>query len=136
MSLAPNGWERDAVEDFVTILGPLLAVIVVIAGAYATSKWIAGRRGGFSYGRHIQVLERAALAKDAWLMLVRVGGRTYLASAASGKVELIREMDEQELKRGDTPRPGTDFLSMFTKSMGRGKQPPEDSGREQDGTQP
>ncbi len=118
-------------EDAFSILTPLLAVAVVIAGAYWTTKWMAGRHGAYSSGRHIQVLERVMVAKDTYLALIRVGSQTHLASVSPGRVEWIREMDTAELAGIEAKRAGNDFLGMLVKAAGKGKTHPaqkEDGG--------
>ncbi len=124
-------------EDVYSILTPLLAVVVVIAGAYWTTKWMGRHHNAYSSGRQIQVLERVMLARDTYLALIRVGGKTHLASVGSGRVELLRELDPQELAAAEHKRPGSDFFGALTKAMGKGKQQPaqpENDGG-QDGTQ-
>ncbi len=125
-------------EDAISILTPLIAVAAVIAGAYWTAKWMSRRHGAISSGRHIQVLERVMLGRDACLALLRVGSSVYLASVSSGRVELVREVDPKELVAVDTKRAGNDFVGILTKALGKGRQQPasgEDGGG-QDGTQP
>lgn len=125
-------------EDTFSILTPLLAVVIVIAGAYWTAKWMGRHNNAYSSGRQIQVLERVMLARDTYLALIKVGGRTHLASVGSGRVELLRELEQQELTGVEAKRSGNDFFGALLKSMGKGKQPPvqSESGEEQDGTQP
>lgn len=124
-------------EDAFSILTPLLAVVIVIAGAYWTAKWMGKHHNAYSSGRQIQVLERVMLARDTYLALIRVGGKTHLASVGSGRVELLRELDQQELNGVEAKRPGNDFFGTLIKSMGKGKQPPIQPGSNegQDGTQ-
>jgi flagellar biosynthetic protein FliO len=125
-------------EDAFSILTPLLAVIIVIFGAYWTAKWMGRHHNAYSSGRQIQVLERVMLARDTYLALIKVGGRTHLMSVGAGRVELLRELEQQELAGVEAKRPGNDFFGTLIKSMGKGKQPPAQSGsgEGQDGTQP
>lgn len=122
-------------DETFTILMPFVAVTAVIACAYWATRWLAKSQGIRSTGRHIQVLERTMLSKDACLVLVRVGSKIYLASVSAGKVELVREMDSQELADSDVRRSGGDFFNLLTKSMSRGKQGQSRQGNEteQDG---
>jgi len=125
-------------EDIFSILTPLLAVAVVIAGAYWTTKWMGRHHNAYSSGRHIQVLERVMLARDTYLILARVGGKTYLVSVSPGRVEFVREVDQQELGDVESKRAGSDFFGTLLKAMGKGKQQPMQHGNddEQDGAQP
>ncbi len=122
-------------EDIFSAMMPLLAVMAVIAGAYFTTRWMGRHHNAYSSGRSIQVLERVMLARDTYLALVRVGDKTHLASIASGKVELLREVDPQELKGVEGKRPGNDFFGALTKAMGKGRQTPSqpDNDEGQDG---
>lgn len=122
-------------DSAISILSPLVAVAAVLACAYWTTRWLARRQGSHSSGRHIRVLERVMLGRDTCLALVRVCGTTYLASVSTGRVELIREVDEKELAAGDAMRAGNDFSGFLSRALGKGKQPPEsnENGGGQDG---
>lgn len=124
-------------EDIFSILTPLLAVVAVIAGAYWTARWMGRHHNTYSSGHQIQVLERVMLARDTYLALIRVGGKTHLISVGSGRVELLREVDQQELAGVEARRAGNDFLGTLAKAMGKGKQPIQPGNDDgQDGTQP
>lgn len=124
-------------DDMVAILMPLLAVAAVIAAAYLFTRWMARHQGAYSSGRHIQVVERVALAKDTYLALVRVGGRIYLASIGAGRVELIRQMDEEELPKMESLKAGNDFFGVLAKAVKGGKpQQPKAPDDDQGGVQP
>ena len=123
-------------DDMVAILMPLLAVAAVIAAAYLTTRWMARHQGAHSSGRHIQVVERVALAKDTYLALIRVGGKIYLASIGAGRVELIRQMDEEELPKMESQKAGGDFFKVLATAMkGNKPQQPKAPDDGQDGVQ-
>jgi flagellar biogenesis protein FliO len=101
------------------ILMPLFAVIAVIAGAYLTVKWAAKRRNAFSSGNYIRIIERVVLGKDAYLVIAKVGEKSYMLSMTSQRVDMLCELDPDSLKPVKNEPRDTDFLSLMTAAFGR-----------------
>ncbi len=110
--------------DIGSFLMPLFAVVMVIAAAYLTAKWVAGRHNAYSSGRHIKVVERVMLAKDAYLALVQVGSKSYLASVTLNRVEIIGEINGEDLVPTEPAHTGSDFFGILSDRIGKKKQNP------------
>ncbi len=120
-------------EDAISFLIPFFAVLAVIAGAYLTTRWIATRQGAHSSGHYIKVIDRVVLAKDTYIVLMRVGNKTYLTSVGVGRADVIAVIDEDELQ--PIERVPNDFFSVLSQRMGKQRQRALHSAedREQDG---
>ena len=95
------------------VLSMLAAVLLVLVGAYAFTRW-AGKNlaGGFTgvlggSGR-IEVLDRASLGKDQLLLVVRAGQRYLLLGSAPNGVTLLAELTQEEGENWKLPAPRTD----------------------------
>lgn len=116
----------EDMTEILSLLWPMLAIVVVIVGAYWATRFLASRRSFFPAGRRIQVLERMPMAKDASLALVRADDRTYLMSVGAGRVEMICDMD------APMPNSGAGkgyFASLVSEHMHHAK-PPATNGAE------
>ena len=86
--------------DLISLLGALVVIALVMAGAYAFTRW-AGTRlsGGLSFkpgGSRMKVLDRAALGKDQALLVVQAGERYLLLSSTATGVTLLAELTREE----------------------------------------
>lgn len=84
-------------SGFVSVLGSLLLVLALVAGAVYGFKVFAARRlvvGGKSKG--IQVLATRPLGPRQGLLLVEVGGLPLLLAQSEGMVNLIAEIRDAE----------------------------------------
>ena len=106
-------------EDIISIIMPLFAVVAVIAGAYIITKWVAKRHNNYSSGRHIKIIERVVLGKDTYLVIAKVGLKTYLLSMTSQRVEMLSELDEDKLPPIENEKQTPDFLSILTSALGK-----------------
>lgn len=104
--------------DIISLILPLFVVVFVIFLAYLTSKWIAKRQNIFSSGSVIKVIERAALGKDAYLLVVRVGEKTYLVSLSNGGVELLSELTGEIPENMPQRQERTDFAGILSSALG------------------
>lgn len=112
-------------EELNTVLsmaGTLILMVAVFAGAYFASKWFAKKynpSGGTAAG-NIEVLDRTALGKDQYLILVRVAGRVYLLGVASQQITKIEELDPENLRfQENTPKTAMDFGAMLKEAFGK-----------------
>lgn len=84
--------------SFLSVIGSLLVVLALVAGAVYLLKTLAGRRlmGGGAKGKGIQVLATRPLGPRQGLLLVEVGGLPLLLAQSEGMVNLITEIRDPE----------------------------------------
>lgn len=105
-------------EDSLSLVFPILIVILVILGAYYTTKWIAKKQNSFSSGKIIKVIERVMLSKDVFIAVVKVDTKVYLMSISSGKTELLTELPSKIIDNNNKPiGPTTDFKAILKSLM-------------------
>lgn len=65
---------------------------------YLTLKFGGGKLQGMQNGRYIKVYERTAISKENNLLVVQMGQKGYVLASANGKIEILKELDEDELR--------------------------------------
>lgn len=88
--------------------GLLAAVLLVLAGAYAFTRWAGKSLGGgfpglLSAAGRIEILDRASVARDQALLVVRAGERYFLLSSGPGGLTLLTELTQEEGERWKLP---------------------------------
>lgn len=83
--------------DVLTGVGTLALMVLVFAGAYWASRFLAARYQGTS-GKvgSLRVLEQTVLGKDSKLMLVQVDEKVYLLGVGAQSVTLLDSFPAQE----------------------------------------
>ncbi|MDP4087915.1 MAG: flagellar biosynthetic protein FliO [Bacillota bacterium] len=66
---------------------------------FLTLKLGSGKLQGIQKGRFIRVHERTSLSKENNLLVVQMGNKGYVLASSSGRVEIIKEMEEEELQQ-------------------------------------
>lgn len=81
----------------------LLKIIVflpfILILFYLSVKYGGSKLQQIQNGRYIKVLERVALSKENSLMVVKIGDKAYVMTSATGKVETLLEIDDNEIKK-------------------------------------
>lgn len=81
--------------DVLAIIGSLAVVALVLAATYYATRWYARRMGSpGGTGKHIKVLDRAALAAGVSVAIVEVDGRYYLLGIGEKQVNLLCELTD------------------------------------------
>ncbi len=109
-------------EPILSVIGLLAVVLLVLAGAYAFTRWAGrslggGLMAGLGGGRRLQVLDRAGLGKDQTLLVVRAGQRYLLLGSTPAGVTLLAELTQEEGESWNppaaTPEERPDFLALM-----------------------
>jgi flagellar protein FliO/FliZ len=92
-------------SEFVWMILKVLIFLPGILGLiYLSLKYGGTRLQDIQNGRFIKVLERVPLSKENSLMVTKIGDKGYVISSASGKVEMLLELKEEELKKLETTK--------------------------------
>lgn len=89
-------------EELGTLLGMILAVVVILFLAYFAARYVAGRgMGGRAIsldGRNgnIRLLERVPMGREQSLVVVEVGGAYLLLGVTAAGITLLHELNEEE----------------------------------------
>ena len=110
-------------EILLSVLSLLAAVLLVLAGAYAFTRWAGKNLGGgfFSVrgGSRLQVLDRAVLGRDQAVLVVRAGQRYLLLGSTPAGLTLLAELTKEEGESWNPPASSgepeerSDFLALM-----------------------
>lgn len=81
--------------NFWDYFSAILAISVIIAAAYYTTRYVGAKSSGISKNRHsnFRVIERLPVAKDKLLMLVAIGNTAYLLGVTNQNISIIDKLD-------------------------------------------
>ena len=108
------------------VLFYLIVLILVLVLAYITTRML-GRR---QQSGDMKILDRLAVGRDSYLMIVDVQGRILLVGVSPAGITRLEELETYEKKSPAEVSP--DFASVFTEQL---KTLVKKDGRQQDGRQ-
>lgn len=87
-------------ENGLTLLWMLVAVVVVLGLAYLATRWISTRGIGGVMGAgsagEFCVLRQIVVGRSERLLLVRLGERCLLLGVTAGGISLLKELEAEE----------------------------------------
>ena len=109
--------EKEMLHTVLSMVGMLVFMGLVFAGAWWVSRQIAGRyQGGAASSERFQILSRLSLGKDQMLLVVKAADHILLLGVTSQTICLLKELEEAEwpTSSGNSSRPvHSDFLTVF-----------------------
>lgn len=100
---------------FIKILFYLIVLIVVLVLAYYTTRML-GRDMGRARGTGgMEILDRMALGRDSYLLVVRVQERIFLIGVTPGGISRVEELESYDKKESAETTP--DFVSLLSSHM-------------------
>ena len=76
----------------------ILASVLVIACAYYSTYFLAGRTGKIKSGRMIKLIERFSISKDKSICLVEIKDKVYLVAMTGQNVTLLDKIDIKDFE--------------------------------------
>ena len=116
-------------ENGLTLLWMLVAVVVVLGLAYLATRWISTRGIGGIMGAgsagEFSVLHQIVVGRNERLLLVRLGERCLLLGVTAGGISLLKELEPEEaeywLRSKTQPNGAPSFLDVIRENFKKKK---------------
>lgn len=109
------------VFDVFYMLGIILIFFSVLFLAYVTTKYLAGKAGKITKGKHLNIIENVALGKDRYLYLVKVGNEIMLIASSGKGIELLSRVNIDNagdyMESNHNTQPTFSFRNIFEKKI-------------------
>jgi flagellar protein FliO/FliZ len=101
------------------LLQLLVALPFVLLLVYLSLKLGGSKLQQLQNGKFIKVLERVSVTKENSLLVTKIGQKAYVISSSNGKIEILLELSEDEIKNLENNKelPQYDSLSQFCKNI-------------------
>lgn len=82
-------------DDPGSVIGTVVLVLLVLAAAYYTTKFLSGQNRRLARGRRLDVIERLQLARDKQVLLLRADGRYLVVGVTNQSMNLLGELAQE-----------------------------------------
>ncbi|KAJ49922.1 flagellar protein FliO/FliZ [Clostridium tetanomorphum] len=106
-------------QFFITLVKIIAFLPFIIFLIYISLKYGGEKLQDIQKGKYMRILDRLPLSKENSLLIVKIGEKVYVISSASGKVEIISELKNEEIYKIEVSKniPQYDNLRDFYKKM-------------------
>ena len=105
-------------SDILPLLFALVAIAAILYLCYLLSRFVAKKANSAANTANIRILERVALAQDKGLAIARICGRCYLIGFSTDKIEILKEIDETELRSSESASgAGRNFVDALNTAL-------------------
>lgn len=106
-------------ELIVLFLKLIVALGTVLALMYLLYKLSDTKIQQINNTKYIKVLERTQLSKDSSILLVKLGSNAYVMSSTSGKNEIIKELNADEISEYEASKMQNNYENIVGKIFKR-----------------
>lgn len=89
---------------FISLIGALMWIVVILVLAYWCSRYLGKRYGGGVSGKYLKVLDRIQVGADRYLFLLKLQDHTYLIGVSPAGVQLLSEPEDFVGEPEEEPR--------------------------------
>ena len=103
-------------SDVLPLIVSLFVIAAVLYLCWLLSRYLSKRAGTAANTANIRILERVALAQDKGLAIAQICGQYYLIAFSAERVEILKELDETQIKTGG-PGAGRNFMDALNAAL-------------------
>lgn len=107
----------DGINNILTALGSMGILLLILGGAYLTSKWFAQKQQRLSVSRHMEVVDSISVGRERWFLLLKAGERIYLIGVTNQGMRSLGEFPASELGPENPINRGPEFSKIFRESL-------------------
>lgn len=99
----------------------ILFLPFIILLIFLTLKYGGQKVQSMQNGKYMRILDRLPISKENSLLVVKIGEKAYLVASSQGKIEVVNELEDSELKQIETSHSVPqyndikDFIKNFNK---------------------
>ncbi|MCL2166610.1 MAG: flagellar biosynthetic protein FliO [Clostridiales bacterium] len=109
---------NDGLTAFGSMIGFFLLMILIFAGAYYATRWMGRHYAtSSSSSQEMRVVDKLALSREQYLIIVETGGKALLLGVSSQRIETLAELDSGTFSDLPPVQENTDFFSMLKNRM-------------------
>lgn len=103
----------------IIIFVPFILLLFILSVKYGGNKLQK-----LQNGRYIKIMEKVGLSKENGLMVVKIGEKGYVLSSASGKVEILLQISDEDMEKIESSNklPQYDSLQSMVEKLKEYKQ--------------
>jgi flagellar biosynthetic protein FliO len=112
--------EELATMDFWSTIVLVFVLLLVMLGAYFTTKFLSAKTKRMSKGRYIDIKDRMIIGRDKYIVLLTVGEQSFLVGVTNQTVSLIGTLKKEEMPSvdEDNTESGAGFKGFAAKVTG------------------
>lgn len=84
-------------EFFIMISKLLMSLIIILGLILILFKLSNKKINDINNNKYINVIDRVQIAKDSYILIVKIGKKGYVMSSSNGKTEKLEELSEEEM---------------------------------------
>lgn len=80
------------------MISKLLMSLIIILGLILILFKLSNKKiNDINNNKYINVIDRVQIAKDSYILIVKIGKKGYVMSSSNGKTEKLEELSEEEM---------------------------------------
>jgi len=105
---------NDGLAAFGSVIGICAFILFIFVAAYYVTK-LMGKHYSVqaSFSREMRVIDKLALSRDRFLLIVEAGGKVLLLGVSPQQIETLAELDSERFADLPPVQENTDFLSLL-----------------------
>ena len=84
-------------EIFLMIIKLIISLVVILGLIFILFKVSNNKINYINESKYINVIDRVQIAKDSYILIVKIGKRGYIMSSSGGKTEKLEALSEEEI---------------------------------------
>ncbi|WP_209511483.1 flagellar biosynthetic protein FliO [Sedimentibacter acidaminivorans] len=93
----------------------ILGIIFVLFLTYFSTKWLSVKATSITKSKYMNIVDRIVLGQNKYLAIIEISNKYYLISITDNNINIIKDLDEFELKISENTGESIEFNKIFSR---------------------
>lgn len=82
---------------------------------YFSTKWLSVKATSITKSKYMNIVDRIVLGQNKYLAIIEISNKYYLISITDNNINIIKDLDEFELKISENTGESIEFNKIFSR---------------------
>lgn len=93
----------------------ILGIIFVLFLTYFSTKWLSVKATSITKSKYMNIVDRIVLGQNKYIAIIEISNKYYLISITDNNINIIKDLDEFELKISENTGESIEFNKIFSR---------------------
>lgn len=105
------------IKDIFSLIISVIGIILVLFLTYYSTKWISKKTNVINKSKYMNIVDRIMLGQNSYMAIAEISNKYYLLSITESQVNIIKELDDFQIKDEEEKQTNMDFSKILKKFL-------------------
>jgi flagellar biogenesis protein FliO len=105
------------IKEIFSLVISIIGIVFVLFLTYYCTKWLSTKTNIINKSKYMNVVDRIVLGQNKYMAIAEISNKYYLLSITERDINIIKELEDFQLKPDEIKDDSMDFNKIFNKFL-------------------